>query len=226
MPGGTDVGRRKQIASPVFLTITATSFIIFSSFEKSRFSAAVKERGSPERMLYRPKFCAECGERIMRVDWPLFASRRFCELCSSVNKGADLLPRAVAAIGIFIGLLGIAFATRTSIRPKTDKREVARNLTNVLPPQNQVRSESIVQAPSPQATPVALPEQRTVPTGDAPPSRTADIAVPLQPVEEKYRCGAQTKKGTPCSRRVKGPKRCYQHEGMPAMVGQNELRVK
>ncbi|QQS33379.1 MAG: hypothetical protein IPM50_02005 [Acidobacteriota bacterium] len=177
-------------------------------------------------MLYRPKFCAECGERIMRVDWPLFASRRFCELCSSINKGADLLPRVVAAIGIVIGLLGIGIAMRTSIKPRTDGREEARRFSAIPPPQDRVPSALINQAPSPPATPVAVPEQRMVPTVAAPPSKTADIAAPMPPVEDKYLCGAQTKKGTPCSRRVKGPKRCYQHEGMPAIVGQNELRVK
>jgi len=33
-----------------------------------------------------------------------------------------------------------------------------------------------------------------------------------------YFCGAETKKGTPCSRRVNANVRCYQHEGMPAMA--------
>lgn len=30
-----------------------------------------------------------------------------------------------------------------------------------------------------------------------------------------YFCGAITKKGTPCSRRVKSPGRCWQHIGQP-----------
>jgi hypothetical protein len=41
-----------------------------------------------------------------------------------------------------------------------------------------------------------------------------------------YTCGARTKKGTPCSRRVHGPVRCWQHKGMPAIVPQDKLLVK
>jgi hypothetical protein len=43
--------------------------------------------------------------------------------------------------------------------------------------------------------------------------------------EQVYSCGARTKKGTPCSRRVHGPVRCWQHKGMPAMLPQQKLRI-
>ncbi len=36
--------------------------------------------------------------------------------------------------------------------------------------------------------------------------------------EAVYICGARTQKGTPCSRRVRGTGRCWQHLGMPAMI--------
>jgi hypothetical protein len=44
--------------------------------------------------------------------------------------------------------------------------------------------------------------------------------------EVVYVCGARTKKGTPCSRRVHGPVRCWQHKGMPAMLPAEKLLVK
>lgn len=44
--------------------------------------------------------------------------------------------------------------------------------------------------------------------------------------EQIYICGARTKKGTPCSRRVHGPVRCWQHKGMPAMMAQEKLLIK
>jgi len=46
------------------------------------------------------------------------------------------------------------------------------------------------------------------------------------PEDVIYVCGARTKKGTPCSRRVHGPVRCWQHKGMPAMLPQEKLLVK
>jgi len=44
--------------------------------------------------------------------------------------------------------------------------------------------------------------------------------------DEVYLCGARTKKGTPCSRRVHGPTRCWQHKGLPAMLPNEKLIVK
>jgi hypothetical protein len=50
---------------------------------------------------------------------------------------------------------------------------------------------------------------------------------PATIVEEKtYICGARTKKGTPCSRRVRGPVRCWQHKGAQAMLPLEKLLVK
>jgi hypothetical protein len=44
--------------------------------------------------------------------------------------------------------------------------------------------------------------------------------------EEVYICGARTKKGKPCSRRVHGAVRCWQHKGMPAMLPTEKLIIK
>jgi len=42
-----------------------------------------------------------------------------------------------------------------------------------------------------------------------------------------YICGARTKKGTPCHRRVHAAgERCFQHKGLPAMVSLEKLVVK
>jgi len=58
----------------------------------------------------------------------------------------------------------------------------------------------------------------------APSSQTTP---PTTIVEEKtYICGARTKKGTPCSRRVRGPVRCWQHKGAQAMLPLEKLVVK
>lgn len=49
-----------------------------------------------------------------------------------------------------------------------------------------------------------------------------------QLVEEEtvYICGARTKKGTPCSRRVQQPGRCWQHKGMKAILPEEKLRIR
>ena len=53
----------------------------------------------------------------------------------------------------------------------------------------------------------------------------ANSAAPLAE-EAVYICGARTKKGTPCSRRVHQPARCWQHKGMPAILPAEKLIVK
>jgi hypothetical protein len=56
---------------------------------------------------------------------------------------------------------------------------------------------------------------------------TAETTQPATTIEEKtYICGARTKKGTPCSRRVRGPVRCWQHKGAQAMLPLEKLVVK
>jgi hypothetical protein len=49
---------------------------------------------------------------------------------------------------------------------------------------------------------------------------------PSPVLEQTYTCGARTKKGTPCSRRVHGPVRCWQHKGAKAMLPPEKLLVK
>ncbi|HEY2847870.1 MAG TPA: hypothetical protein VGI80_08630, partial [Pyrinomonadaceae bacterium] len=58
-------------------------------------------------MLFRPSFCANCGERVERKDWGLFTSRRFCAVCESELKAHDLVPRLIVALGVLVGIFGL-----------------------------------------------------------------------------------------------------------------------
>ena len=129
---------------------------------------------------YRPNFCSECGEKIVRLRWRLWTSRRFCDKCSARFVRLQLLRGALAAIVLLIAGVFIGRGTRHN--------------------------------PSP------LVIERLVNT----PGQTAPAPVT---VEDVYICGARTKKGTPCSRRVHGPVRCWQHKGMTAMLTVDKLRV-
>jgi len=65
------------------------------------------------------------------------------------------------------------------------------------------------------------------PRNSEPGTATAGFETKPAPAQEEiYLCGARTKKGTPCSRRVHGPVRCWQHKGMRAMLPQEKLIVK
>ncbi|HEY9403525.1 MAG TPA: hypothetical protein VIQ24_12750, partial [Pyrinomonadaceae bacterium] len=49
---------------------------------------------------------------------------------------------------------------------------------------------------------------------------------PTDPAEVVSVCGARTKRGTPCSRRVRGTGRCWQHRGRGAMLPASKLVVR
>jgi hypothetical protein len=169
-------------------------------------------------MFYQPNFCCHCGEKIERTEWKLWTNRRFCELCASDQQLAVFVPRIAAGILLLIGMLGLGSSMRSApvqiassdkqdlhaeSRPKSSAPDLNIKATNsgVIQSQTNLRSE----LPSPAA--------------DA--QRGTQKQVENNPGgvnEPVYYCGAETKKGTPCSRRVKGNnERCWQHAGMPKM---------
>lgn len=181
------------------------------------------------RMLFRPSYCANCGEKIERSDWHLWTSRRFCVVCESEYTGTDLIPKVFAALGI----LGVAFGisgyvgagqgsgvrepvTARSFRSTTEKSPSAAPVKAAISPPVDVGKES-VKSP-------AIPDVGSAANSLTQPPKAGATERPNTdgPI---YMCGAQTKKGTPCSRRVKGNVRCFQHTGMPAMLPPEKLRV-
>ena len=172
-------------------------------------------------MLFRPNFCANCGEKVERADWGVLTSRRFCPVCESEFKGQDLIPRAVVAGGILIGIFGIGGFLKSG--PSNNVALVAKptaRQTNQATAANSSASQSANMETPPGADPQSSMVARTLV------SAPGDQRPAPKPVEEiGYHCGAETKKGTPCSRRVKGNARCYQHKGMPAILSPDKLRI-
>ena len=176
-------------------------------------------------MLFRPSFCANCGEKVERSDWGLLTSRRFCAVCESELKAHDLVPRVIIGLGVLLGIFGLGsylksssaepqlarLATQPTERPVSaaQRDQLPANViaATPVPAQPQPASNQIPQAKSPLSVPSA---------GQVAKNAGPDVV---------YMCGAMTKKGTPCTRRVHGPVRCFQHQGMPAMVPQEKLRI-
>jgi hypothetical protein len=150
--------------------------------------------------LYKPNFCCECGESVVRPRWRVWTSRRFCATCGrrfkrGSLKRALLLASALCLPGFLLGRLS---------SPAPPPLVLDRGAQAPLPPQP---------APAP-----AKPEPAYGPDGAA-------NERPTDPEEVVYICGARTKKGTPCQRRVRGPGRCWQHRGKPAMLPPSKLVV-
>lgn len=161
--------------------------------------------------MYKPNFCCECGERVLRARWRAWTSRRFCDACVPRFRRSSLAtPLAVAAS---LACTGFVFGRLT--RPTPPPLIVERGTLNLAP------------IPSSGAQRQSPSRQEGAETRNAPvygPDGTANER-PTEPDEVVYICGARTKKGTPCQRRVRGPFRCWQHKGMPAMLPQSKLIV-
>lgn len=171
-------------------------------------------------MLFRPSFCANCGEKIERTDWSILTSRRFCPVCAIEFKGHELLPRAVVAGGILVGLIGVGAYLKSGTTVDS-LRSVARPQSLVERPSNAV-PRPVATMPRAEQTPPVVQNTATQ-ASLSPPIPARPIAVTG---ESQYYCGAETKKGTACMRRVKGNVRCYQHVGMPAIAGADRLTAK
>jgi hypothetical protein len=159
-------------------------------------------------MLYRPHFCCHCGEKIIRAKWTPLTSRRFCDFCAVEKKQHDLLPRAAAVLMLILGAAGITSylgggkaASNEVISPSSSSEELKKTPkkpTNVSVVTNSDPSPPVSNTTSAASNTKQLPLR-------------ADSST-----EAVYYCGALTKKGTACTRRVKSPGRCWQHLGQPS----------
>ncbi len=204
--------------------------MIYNAFFSKTFKVELKLTSKMgEYMSYKPKHCCQCGEKINRINRKPWSSPRFCELCETEFGIYDWLRRAFVAIGLVLGLFGIG-----SIFVKPEKPPV------IAPNQfafgnSNAKSEIANQTIAAQSLPNGAAQTKTV-NGDSSVENKPRIA-PAQTEPKKnqtenssndsseaiYYCGAQTKKGTICTHRVKGGGRCWQHAGQPAMLPQSKL---
>ena len=167
-------------------------------------------------MFYRPQFCCHCGEKIIRAKWTPLTSRRFCDFCEIEQKQHDLLPRAVLVLSLFFGAAGIsAYISRSGDPGAVNSPRVAQSRelrTSAEKLNSRSNSAAVAGSTPPAATP-------TSPAPADPISNNKQREIESNSsTEAVYYCGALTKKGTPCTRRVKTKGRCWQHTGQPAVA--------
>ena len=150
--------------------------------------------------MYKPNFCCECGEAVPCTRRRFWASRRFCRACAPRFRRASLKWSFLSAAALFLPgfLLG----------------RVSR------PPSPPLVVERVAQT----AAPLAPAPAKARPQPAYGPDGTANER-PTEPEEVVYVCGARTKKGTPCQRRVRGLERCWQHRGKPTILPPSKLVV-
>jgi hypothetical protein len=166
--------------------------------------------------MYKPNFCAECGEKITRTRWRFYTSRSFCPNCEGRFRKARLLLPLMMAIALFSIGLAAGRATRQQPPPLTVQRgelSAAPALTN------RAKGNDAGEASADASSSAPKPETKYGPDGTA-------TERPTDPNEIVSICGARTQKGTPCQRRVRGTGRCWQHKGMPAILPPSKLIVQ
>ena len=154
--------------------------------------------------MYKPNFCAECGTKLLRLRWHVWTSRRFCNNCARHLRKVRFVPALFTALALIIAGYVAGRVRRPFPPPLIIERRSSSPLSDKEPGTSTLRSSASESGPN---------------------STEARVSYPAT-VEETYLCGARTKKGSPCSRRVHGPVRCWQHKGMPAMLPQEKLLVK
>jgi len=190
-------------------------------------------------MFYKPTYCCNCGDKIERIEWKILTSRRFCELCETYYKFGDWFPRILGATIIVFGMLGLgSFLEPNEKRLLLDKNgkeitrpafELIRSVRHGNSNLPATKSGEVVDRGSdklkrsdlsPGSIRREISERQAVLTGK-------EIKNPQKVGSEPvYFCGAETRKGSPCSRKVKGGGRCWQHQGRKAVLPLKDLLVK
>ena len=161
-------------------------------------------------MLYKPSFRCHCGEKIERADWNIFSSRRFCNVCKEENKGFEILAK-LAVVGALLLPPSVAggFLRTGKDEPlqktsfvQTSKTPSAAKVTREL--DSPLRSPEVIHNKEVGASPV-LPGNSSTEIGKQPRNQK------ITSEAEVFYCGAATKKGTGCTRKVKTKGNCWQH---------------
>ncbi len=156
--------------------------------------------------MHTANFCVECGERLARTGWRARIRRNSCDDCAR-RMGTFTLVRPLIVIAL---IAAGAFALGKYLRPAPPPLVVERAANSPL-----------------SDLPVNLNELAPTEKRKGANASTRNSLTASSDDDAVYICGARTKKGTPCHRRVHtAGERCYQHKGMPAILPLEKLIIK
>ncbi|HVS21761.1 MAG TPA: hypothetical protein VHD88_07920 [Pyrinomonadaceae bacterium] len=166
--------------------------------------------------MHRPNFCAECGARLARKGWRAWIGGRVCGNCArrvGKTSGAKLMIAVVV-------LAVAAFALGRYLRPAPPPLIVERAANSPL-------SDLPVNLNDAAKSGSRNPKSQNEGAQSSDDPATHQTSTTASSDDVVFICGARTKKGTPCHRRVHfAGERCYQHKGMPAILPLEKLVVR
>ena len=181
-------------------------------------------------MFCKSKYCGNCSREIEETGRNPLSSGRYCIDCQDAFKVQEWLPRIIICCSVLFGLFGFG----SFLYPSEKSLNLsAKRFSESAPSQKESAKESKTQPSGNSNVRVSADsnnrtaaEKQTAITknGDAQPEREIS-KIKVSDSEPTFFCGAATKKGNPCSRRVKGGGRCWQHAGQNAILSPDKLIV-
>ena len=177
-------------------------------------------------MFYKPTFCCHCGEKIERTKSLRWSSGRFCDVCKSEFAVQEWLPKVFILIFGLFGLFGVGSYLQSGERAQV----ISLKQNKIGAPETSGKTESVANQVQNANRLIVQQNGQKVESDAAMIAKNNKAEKPkisAEPIEKEktYFCGAMTKKGTPCSRKVKGGGRCWQHKGQDAMLAQEKLLI-
>ena len=151
-------------------------------------------------------FCTTCGAPLVRKGWWRRFRDSVCDDCWS-KRGSGTIRRPIV---LTLVIVAAAFGLGRYLRPAPPPLIIQRAANSPL-----------------SDTPVDLSALANKSKSKDDPSPQLTSVTVQSPDDAVYICGARTKKGTPCRRRVQAAgERCFQHKGMPAILPLDKLKIK
>lgn len=162
-------------------------------------------------MLYNPSFCCHCGEKIQAADRNLFSSRRFCDVCKEENKGFEILGRIAVLAALLLPLSILGGFLRANDSVTTAASQFARPVKAAEQMNVEVPGRQLSNAPETTAA-KKLALEAVSDSGEPNLDQKGKKLISGSPPNTQvFYCGATTKKGTLCTRKVKAKGNCWQH---------------
>jgi hypothetical protein len=160
----------------------------------------IRARGFEPVAMHLTNFCTTCGAPLARKRWGLWLRGPICRECSRRRGGSARVRSLIVMAAIVVAAFSLGRSLRPSSPPLTIQRAANSPLSDLPVNLNEIAKRG--------ATDLSRSEG------------------PGSIDDKVYICGARTKKGTPCKRRVHvAGERCYQHKGKPAMVPLEKLVI-
>lgn len=155
-----------------------------------------------------------------------WTSRRFCENCETEFRKEEWIPVVIpAVIAMLGGLFAFGSYLKTPEKPLSlTTNRIAANSADKFQDKAKMESVNVNSAQTDESISLVGVGKSSVQNRNS--SSAQKIQAPQLQNEEDipvYFCGAQTKKGTACSRKVKGGGRCWQHTGQASMLPKDKL---